>query len=124
MWSDCRGERSTAADVLAGLDEQTTVHEEVTRQGVVYTGNCQRCGAQWKMVAKWVEFAGWFMGQAVPESTPMRDGVSTAPRCRCGQPQIFIISWPEVKNYVETAVRAGALPSSILTVRQMQPQRR
>lgn len=124
IWSDCREGRSTAADVMAGLDDQNNVQEEATRQGVVYTGNCSRCGAQWKMVAKWVEFAGWFLGQAVPDSTPMRDGVTTQPRCRCGQPQVFIITWPEVKNYVEIAVRASALPQSILNLRPIQPQRR
>lgn len=113
IWSEGRGNRSTASDVLEGLEFGDGIKEEVVKQGVVYTGNCTKCGVQWKMVSKWVEFAAWFTGSPVPDTAATPQGVFTQPRCRCGSAQRFLITWPEVKKHVDTGVQQGALPRNI-----------
>ena len=84
IWSEGRGARSTAEDVLEGLDFEhlDAIKEQSTKNGILYTGNCMHCGRQWKMVTKWVELASWFVGQPVPETVPTRQGRAAAAAAR------------------------------------------
>jgi len=116
MWSEGRESKSTAADALEGLDfeQMENVKEEVTRAGVLHMGNCLKCGRQWKMISKWPEIAGWFLGQAVPETQPTRQGILTSPKCPvCATQQRFIIPWHDVKNHVDMGVRSAMIPATI-----------
>jgi len=115
IWSEGRGSKSTAHDVLEGLDldQIENVKEDVTKSGLIYTGNCMGCGRQWKMITKWVELASWFLGHPTPDTVPTRQGILAQPRCVCGTPQRFIVPWHEVKQHVDMGVRSGTLPLDI-----------
>lgn len=104
-------------EVKVGVREG--IRERVAMDGILMMADCPYCGLQWSGIIKWTEISGFFLGQQVPGTQAVPDGIAMQYGCRkCGKASPMSIGWDDVDRYVGAAVKRGWLPQAIYRARE------
>lgn len=125
VWTEnMEGERAYADDGLVGLDKLDDSDDRITQRGVIWIGDCGRCGWQLKATITWGEVLAFHMRQAIIPNTKMEPwGVLFALHCRnsaCGKNNAVRLTWFEIQKYLNHAIQARIIDPNILAGRPQQ----
>lgn len=120
IWSE-QGTTPVVRDGVAGaevgdhvqIEDTEKIQDTCVKSGVILQSNCLYCGRQWKSIMHWPEISFFFLGQPVTGTQPTKQGIRWPSPCRCGRATPVILTWEDVKRWVDSGVRMGCLKSEI-----------
>lgn len=102
-------------DITHSIDGEEHIGETIVKRGVVLVTDCCHCGRQWKGIIPWNEVAMLRLGHPVEDTMRTRQGILLNLRCNgCQKNGRVIMSWEDLRRYVQAAVRGGMLDPRIL----------
>lgn len=117
IWSDFgRGRVNAERDLVLNLDRGvgslTTVDKQIGKAGeLITTFDCGHCGWQCRAITVLPEMLAFYRGMKVKDTVALRDGIVLKFGCgRCQHRNDVMLSWSEIRDYIEDAVRAGRIP--------------
>jgi len=112
VWSDQHDDISDNIHAL-GEEHEDDVEDKTVKAGQLVLANCRHCGRQIKSIVTWAETSQFYIGMVVPGTRVQRDGVTLGLGCACGKMTPLKIDWDEVRKWVDTGIRIGALRPEI-----------
>jgi hypothetical protein len=129
VWTENQAEgRAHLDDGLVGLDKLDDSEDRITNRGVVWIGDCGRCGWQLKATIPWGEVLAFHMRQTIVPNTKIEQwGFLFGLKCRnttCGKTNGVRLTWQEIANYINHGIQAGILNPRLFAPGPPPPQQR
>lgn len=108
VWSDQHDDVTDNVQAT-GENHDDDVDDKTVKAGQLITANCRHCGRQIKSVVTWSETSQFYVGIPVAGTRTTREGVDVGLGCACGKMTPLRIKWDEIRQWVDTGIRIGAL---------------